>query len=52
MAFLSALGDRYLSIGASLLAALQPSSIDLNAREDSSLLLRGPRFKWPFNGFN
>ena len=48
MAELNALANRYLSIGAAMLNALQPPSIRLHAFDDDA---RGfPKFKLPFNG--
>lgn len=48
MAELNALANRYLSIGAAMLNALQPPSIRLHHEAD---FVPSPRFKLPFNGF-
>lgn len=45
---LAALGNRYLIVGSSLLASLQPPSIKLHAKEDDTT--QSPKFVYPFNG--
>lgn len=48
MAELNALANRYLSIGAAMLNALQPPSIRLHFESEFRV---SPRFRRPFNGF-
>ncbi len=46
---LNGLANRYLGIGAAMLAALQPPSIRLHYLPE---FVRSPKFKWPFNGLS
>lgn len=48
VAELGALANRYLSIGAAMLNALQPPSIRLHFEGEYT---QSPRFKYPFNGY-
>ena len=48
MSELNALANRYLSIGAAMLNALQPTSVRLHHEGE---FVSSPKFKYPFNGF-
>jgi hypothetical protein len=43
------IANRYLAIGASMLASIQPTSVRLHAQDDG--YVKSPRFKLPFNGY-
>lgn len=45
---LNRVADRYLSVGAAMLASIQPTSIRLHVESD---YVKSPRFKYPFNGW-
>lgn len=45
---LNLVADRYLRIGASMLAAIQPTSVRLHVESDYSY---APKFRYPFNGY-
>lgn len=45
---LGALANRYLSIGAAMLNALQPTSVRIHHKGE---YVQSPRFKYPFNGY-
>jgi len=45
---LNTLANRYLNVGAAMLAAIQPTSVRLHHKGE---FVQSPRFKLPFNGF-
>lgn len=47
-AYLATLGDRYFQVGSAMLAAIQPTSIELRYTPLDSA--QSPKFKLPFNG--
>lgn len=50
MAELAALANRYLSIGAAMLSALQPTSVRMHPTDFDTR--PNPKFKYPFNGWS
>jgi hypothetical protein len=50
MSLLAALGDRYLAVGAALLALIQPGSLRLTRTDYTTV--RSPKFLFPFNGWS
>ena len=48
MRALNRLADRYLGVGAAMLASIQPTSIRLHVESD---FRQAPRFRYPFNGY-